>query len=79
MFYNYKIYKVWRNLLLQSYASPWIENKATASTALIENIYRSLGQRLDKYPESRCTSNQRCIDLVKERNSVYARVRIIDY
>jgi len=65
------------NLLLQSYASSWNENKATASTALIENIYRSLGQRLDKYSESRCTSNQRCIDLVKERNSVYARVRII--
>jgi len=48
--------------------------KATSSTAL-ENVYRSLGERLDKDPESRCISQQRCIDLVKKGNSVYVRVQ----
>ena len=61
--------------LSQSYAKSSVSNKATSSTAL-ENVYRSLGQRLDEYPESRCNSQQRCVDLVKGGNSVYVRVKM---
>jgi hypothetical protein len=49
------------------------QNMETSSTAL-KNVYQSLGQRLDKYPESRCLSIQHCIDFVKEKNSVFIRV-----
>ena len=60
----------------QSYAksSTLMQNKATSSTAL-ENVYRSLGQRLDEYPGSRCNSQQECIDLVKGGKSVLIRVQ----
>ena len=63
--------------LSQSYAKSSVSNKATSSTAL-ENVYRSLGQRLDEYPESRCNSQQRCVDLVKGGNSFYVSVIIKD-
>ena len=50
-----------------------MENKDAASTA-IENVYTKLSEKLDKNPESRCTDSQKCVDAVKEGNSVYIRV-----
>ena len=60
-------------LLYKSYANSCPSNLSGETTAL-EKVYRSLGQRLDEYPESSCNSQQRCVSLVKGGNAALVRV-----
>ncbi len=49
-----------------------MQKRNTTSIGQQENTNtQSLSKKLDEYPESRCASLERCIDLVKEGNKVF--------
>jgi hypothetical protein len=59
--------------LYQTYEKTIQNSKATTSTS-VASFYRSLYKKLNADPESRCTTKQRSIALVKKGNGVYIQV-----
>ena len=49
-----------------------MQNSTTPTN--ISKLYQSLGKKVKDNAQSRCFTEQRCIDLVKEGKSVYVKV-----